>query len=283
MANQPQKKSRGIKKVLIVATLLLLAGILTLAALTKTRVILPAEMVLKDTNGRIQSFLSVPFSRLRLIWEAYIDLQNVKEENQVLKAQLAQLENEITSYREALIENRRLRQLLDIKNSSDWKTVVARVIGTDIAPWRAVVTIDVGKRDGVKADMPVLCQGGLLGRIIETSMSYSKVMLLTDYHSRIGAIVQRNRARGILKGDGTRGCILDYVKKGIDIQVGDTVITSGLDGIFPKGLLLGKVKLVGPGDRSDLFQFIGVEPAASIEDTEEVLVLKSHLPKIKKQ
>jgi len=283
LANQPPKKSKGIKKVLIVATLLLLAGLLTLTTLTRTRIILPAEMVLKDTNGRIQSFLSVPFSKLRLIWEAYIDLQGVKEENQVLKAQLAQLENEITSYREALIENRRLRQLLDIKNSSNWKTIVAQVIGTDIAPWRAVITIDVGKRNGVTVDMPVLCQGGLLGRVIETSISYSKVMLLTDYHSRIGAIIQRNRARGILKGDGARGCILDYVKKGVDIQIGDTVITSGLDGIFPKGLLLGKVKLVGPGDKSDLFQFIGVKPMADIEETEEVLVLKSPLPKIKKK
>jgi len=274
LPHQSPKNSKGIRRVIIVATVLIIAGLLTLAALTKSRLILPAKMVLKDTNGHIQSLLSIPFSRLRLIWEAYIDLQNVKEENQVLKAQLAQLENEITAYREALIENRRLRQLLEIKESSEWKSVVAHVVGTDIAPWRAVVTIDAGKKDGLTIDMPVLCQGGLLGRVIETSMSYSKVMLLTDYHSRIAAIVQRNRARGILKGDGTRGCALDYVKKGVDIQIGDVIITSGLDGIFPKGLLIGKVKFVGPGDKSDLFQFIGVEPSAKIQEAEEVLVLK---------
>ncbi len=246
---------------------------LTLVLLTKTRIIVPAEMALKDTNGRIQSIVFSPFSKLRLIWRSYLDLVNVKEENQVLRAQLAQLENEITTYREALIENRRLKQLLDIKDTAPWKSVVAHVVGTDIASWRAVITIDAGKKDGIDVDMPVLCQGGLLGRVIESSMAFSKVMLITDYHSRIAALVQRNRARGIVKGEGARGCVLDYVKKGVDIQVGDIILTSGLDGVFPKGLLVGKVKLVGPGDKSDLFQYIAIEPTARINEAEEVIVL----------
>ena len=273
MPHKSTKKSKVSKRALLIIIMLLLAGGLTLALVTKTGIILPAQMFLRDANGQIQSLLSSPFLQIRRLWESYVDLQNVKEENQVLKAQLAEMEDEITTYREALIENRRLKQLLEIKESNPWKSVVAHVVGTDIAPWRAVITIDAGKANGVAMDMPVLCQGGLLGRVIEPSMHYSKVMLLTDYHSRIAAIVQRNRARGILKGDGARGCILDYVKKGVDIQGGDIIITSGLDGIFPKGLLLGKVKLVGPGDKSDLFQYIGVEPTANIDQAEEVLVL----------
>ncbi len=273
MPHQSPKKSNATKRLLVVSILLIIAGIITLGVLTKSRLVLPIEMAIKDTNGQLQTLLTTPFSRLKQIWNAYVVLQNVKEENQVLRAQLAELENEITTYREALIENRRLRQLLDIKESRQWQTKVAHIVGTDIAPWRAVVNIDAGKKDGISVDMPVLCQGGLLGRVIETSMSFSKVMLITDYHSRIAAIVQRNRARGILKGDGARGCVLDYVKKGVDVQKGDIIITSGLDGIFPKGLMVGKVKLVGPGDKSDLFQFIGVEPSARIDQVEEVLVM----------
>ncbi len=250
-----------------------MTGGLTLAVMTKTSIILPAEMFLQDADGRLQALLSSPFLQIRHIWESYVDLQDVNEENHVLKAQLAEMENEITTYREALIENRRLRQLLEIKKRAPWKSTVAHVVGTDIAPWRAVITIDVGRADGITPDMPVLCQGGLLGRVIDTSMHYSKVMLVTDYHSRIAAIVQRNRARGILKGDGARGCILDYVKKGVDVQSGDVIITSGLDGIFPKGLLIGKVKLVGRRERSDLFQYIGVKPTGNINEAEEVVVL----------
>ncbi|NPA94952.1 MAG: rod shape-determining protein MreC [Thermodesulfobacteria bacterium] len=273
MSRQPPKKSKGNKKALLPAIITVVVLGLTIVLITKTGIIVPAEMALKDTNGRLQSLVFSPFSKLKLIWKSYLDLVNVREENEVLKAQLAQLENEITTYREALIENRRLKQLLDIKESAPWKGVVAHVIGTDIASWRAVITIDAGKENGIDVDMPVLCQGGLLGRVIESSMAFSKVMLLTDYHSRVAALVQRNRARGIIKGEGSRGCKLDYVKKGVDIQVGDTVVTSGLDGVFPKGLLVGKVKAVGPGDRSDLFQYIAVKPSAKIDEAEEVLVL----------
>ncbi len=273
MPHQPRKKPKAFKKPLILVSFILVITGLTLILLSKSGIISPAEMFLKDTSGQLQSFFSAPFFQVKHLWSSYIDLQKVKEENQVLKAQLAELENEMTTYREALIENRRLKQLLEIKEKTPWNSIVAHVVGTDIAPWRAVLTIDVGKVDGLAEDMPVLCQGGLLGRIIDTSMHFSKVMLVTDYHSRIAAIVQRNRARGILKGDGARGCILDYVKKGVDIQSGDVIITSGLDGIFPKGLLVGKVKLVGPGEKSDLFQYIGVEPTAKINEAEEVLVL----------
>ena len=273
MPHQPRKKTKAFKRPIIFVSFVLVIIGLTLVLLSKSGIISPAEMFLKDTNGQLQSFFSAPFFQVKHLWSSYIDLQKVKEENQVLKAQLAQLENEMTTYREALIENRRLKQLLEIKENTPWNSIVAHVVGTDIAPWRAVLTIDVGKANGVAEDMPVLCQGGLLGRIIDTSMHFSKVMLVTDYHSRIAAIVQRNRARGILKGDGASGCLLDYVKKGVDIQSGDVIITSGLDGVFPKGLLVGKVKLVGPGEKSDLFQYIGVEPTAKIDEAEEVLVL----------
>lgn len=204
-----------------------------------------------------------------------MDLVEAKQENKILKAHISQLQAEITTYREALIENGRLKQLLKIKRKRPEKFIAANVVGVDLASWRAIITINAGKTHGVLKNMPVLSQGGVIGRVIEAGINHSRVMLITDYNSRVAAIIQRNRARGILKGQGIRGCILDYVKKGIDVQVGDIVITSGLDGIYPKGLVLGEVRLVGPGEREDLFQNIMVEPMAHMHKVEEVLVLLS--------
>jgi len=202
-----------------------------------------------------------------------------KEENEVLLARLAQLQNEISGYREALIENRRLRQLLDVKKQQEgYKTVLANVIGCDISPWRAVVVIDKGKMDGLAADMPVLSQAGVIGRVIEVGMSCSRVMLVTDFQSRIAAIIQRNRARGLLTGRGREGCSLEYVEKGVDVESGDIVITSGLDAVFPKGLLLGEVVSVKASDHSNLFQDIKVRPFSDASRVEEVLVLLTVFP-----
>jgi len=275
----PRKQEKSIgKKIIIFVCLLLFVSVIGIVTIRfkAGNIALPAVMMLKDTGGRLQQFLFVPFSRIKILWESYADLRQTKEENEILRARLAQLQSEITSYREALIENRRLRQLLDVKRRQSGKTLLAHVVGCDIAPWRAVVTIDRGKRDGIMPDMPVLAQGGVIGRVIETSMSYSKVMLLTDYQSKIAALVQRNRARGLLAGRGRAGCRLEYVEKGVDVEAGDVIITSGMDAMFPKGLLLGEVTSVKASDQSNLFQEIKVRPFSDVAKAEEVLVLLTH-------
>jgi rod shape-determining protein MreC len=272
----PRKKEKSHrKKIVIFICLFLFVVIIGLVSIRfkAFNVVLPAVTMVKDTSGRLEQFLFVPMSRVKILWESYVDLRGAKEENEILKAQLAQLQNEITTYREALIENRRLRQLLVVKRHQPGKTLLAHIVGCDIAPWRAVVTIDRGKVDGLLPDMPVLSQGGVIGRIVETGMSYSRVMLITDYQSRIAAIVQRNRARGLLTGLGREGCRLEYVEKGIDVEAGDVIITSGMDAIFQKGLLLGEVISVKTSDQSNLFQEIMLKPFADVDKAEEVLVL----------
>ncbi len=271
---QKQKKSPR-KKIIIVICLFLFAAVIGLVTIRfkASNLAVPAVVMIKDTGGRLQQLFFVPVSRIRTLWESYLDVRQARQENEILKARLAQLQMEITRYREALIENRRLKQLLDVKNSLNGKTLLAHVVGCDLAPWRAVATIDRGKKDGLKTDMPVLARGGVIGRITETGMSYSRVMLITDYQSRIAALIQRNRARGLLIGRGLDGCSLEYVEKGVDIEPGDIVITSGMDAVFPKGLLLGKVVSVKPSGQSNLFQGIKVKPFSDVGKTEEVLVL----------
>ncbi len=271
---QENKTKERIKKALILLFILALTiSGFSLNYLFKHKITAPIETALKDISSQLQGYLSEPFTKLRLIWKSYLELKNVKEENQILKLQLAELQQEITTYREALIENRRLKKLLNIKRKLNKKSIVGRIVGIDIATWHSILTINIGKTDGVNLNAPVLSQGGLVGRIIEVGLHYSKVMLITDYNSRVAVIVQRNRARGILKGIGEKGCILDYVKKGIDVQTGDLIITSGIDGIFPKGLQVGRVSSIEPQDNMELFQHIKVEPSVDLDSIEEVLVL----------
>ena len=278
MPRKPEKpgKKKG-RILLIVLVLSVIFGAISLR-FGASNVTGPASTLFADINGRVQQALFYPALRIKAIWDSYIDLVNLKERNAVLRAQLSELRSEITTYREALIENRRLRQLLDMKRRHLGKTIVAHIVGCDLASWTAVVTVDRGKKDGLEPDMPVLVRAGVIGRVIDTSMSFSRVLLISDYHSRIAALIQRNRARGLLHGQGSGKCSLDFVKKGVDVQVGDTIITSGMDEIFPKGLILGKVISVNPGDKSELFQDIRVEPSSKIEELEEVLILLTTKP-----
>ncbi|RUM92577.1 MAG: rod shape-determining protein MreC [Thermodesulfatator sp.] len=279
MPQKQQKSSR--KRVRFFICFVLFAAVIAgvTLKLKTSDIALPAVMMFKDTGGKFQQFFFIPFSRIKTLYKSYANLRTAKEENEVLRARLAQLQNEISGYREALIENRRLRQLLDVKKQQEgYKTVLANVIGCDISPWRAVVVIDKGKIDGLAADMPVLSQAGVIGRVIEVGMSCSRVMLVTDFQSRIAAIIQRNRARGLLTGQGREGCSLEYVEKGVDVESGDIVITSGLDAVFPKGLLLGEVVSVKASDHSNLFQDIKVRPFSDASRVEEVLVLLTVFP-----
>ena len=199
-------------------------------------------------------------------------LHDVTVENAALKKEIARLQQEIVHYNEAVIANTRYKKLLDIKETSKIPVVAAEVIGSDLAPWVWSLTIDKGRRDGVGAEMVVLSGAGVIGQIMESSEHTSKVLLLADHNSAVAALVQRSRVPGILKGAGDGLCRLAYVGKEEDVEVGDTIITSGTDQIFPKGLLLGTVTAVDKGSGSDLFQIITVKPSVDLKRVEEVLV-----------
>ncbi len=273
---QNQHKSPG-EKIIIVACLIIFAGVIGIVTVRwrAAGIMQPAVTMFKDASCKLEQVMSAPFSRLAAVWDSYVDLRSVREENKILKVQVARLREEIAGYREAVIENRRLRQLLKIKKHLPDKSLLAHIVGCDLAQWKAVVTIDMGRKDGIMPDMPVLSTGGVIGRVIETGMSFSRVMLINDYQSRIAAIVQRNRARGILAGQGRSGCSLEYIEKGVDVEPGDIIITSGMDAMFPKGLLLGKVISVKTTNQSKLFQEIRVKPFSDVNTVEEVLVLLS--------
>lgn len=218
-------------------------------------------------------FLGRIFTGIEEFLRDYIWFKNLRGENAELKKQVAELESKIATYHEAFVENMRLRRLLDFKTSVKAETVAARVIMHDLTGWFQTLMIDKGFKDGITPDMPVVNDEGVIGRILDVSDRHSRVLLITDPGSSVDAVVQRNRVRGILSGKDANGCLLKYVRSNLDIQQGDLLISSGKDGVFPKGLRLGVIQ-ASYKDPVDLFQKIEVKPLVRLSALEEVLIIK---------
>lgn len=207
-----------------------------------------------------------------VIWSDYLDLVNVRKENKELRQSIKILNTRQMENREALIANERLKRLLDLKTSLQTPALAASVIGEDGSPWFKTLVIDRGEADGLSEGMPVVAVNGVVGRLIKVAANSSRVLLLTDHASAVAAVVQRSRARGVVKGTGGGRCSLEFALRDEDVKVGDAVITSGIGGVFPKGLNVGEVTMVKKGTYG-IFQTVEVRPTVNIARLEEVLVL----------
>ncbi|MBW2599545.1 MAG: rod shape-determining protein MreC [Deltaproteobacteria bacterium] len=212
------------------------------------------------------------FSSIGGAWERYVMLVGLEGENRELKARVTFLMKEVNDYREMSLEYVRMKKLMNIRGNIGFPTVAARVVGRDRLSVFRTVLIDKGTADGIKPGFPVITEEGVAGRVIEASWNVSKVLLLVDYNSNIDAIIQKNRCRGVLRGCGRSGCELKYVQRSEDVKVGDVVISSGLAGVFPKGLVLGGVAAVDK-EEAGLFQRIRVSPAVDVNKMEDALVI----------
>jgi len=206
------------------------------------------------------------------LWRGYFYLVGLEQENQALKRELQELKLQMNRYREADLANERLRALLNFKKSIATPLLPAQLVAFDPSGWFQTILIDKGRNDGVVQDMAVVSSEGLVGRIIGVGNHHAKVLLILDGNSAVDAYIQRSRARGVLVGLGMELCLLKYVQRNEDVQVGDQVISSGMGGVFPKGLLVGTVQEVVRGS-SGLFQRVEVEPAVNFSRLEEVLVV----------
>ncbi len=208
----------------------------------------------------------------RDIWEHYFLLVSVSQENLQLKRSLGEAVEKSNQWNESELANDRLRSLLNFQTTTANEVLPAEVIGKDPSAWFKTIIIDKGKSDGLQKGLPVVIAQGIAGQIVETADHYSKVMLIIDRNSAVDALVQRSRARGIIKGTSADQCRFDYVLQKHDVQIGDTVVASGFDGVYPKGLRLGWVSdLVKP--EAEIFQEITVTPYVDFEKLEEVLVV----------
>jgi rod shape-determining protein MreC len=228
--------------------------------------------IVLETAAPIEDAINISLKSLHDVWKRYLFLVGLQDENRRLRHESAVLNDQLNLYREGYLEGIRLRQLLNIKDNIKHRTVVARVIDNDRTTLFKTLLINKGTADGLRVGLPVLADRGVVGRIIESSWHASRVLLMIDDNSNIDALIQRSRAQGILQGAGSAGCNLKYISRVEDVQTGDVVLSSGLAGVFPKGLLLGVV--TGASRREGgLFQKIDVSPAVDFSKLEEVLAL----------
>jgi len=206
------------------------------------------------------------------IWENYISLVGVREENKRLRAVIEEQNTRLIRSREAVLANERLQRLLDLKGGLQGTSIAANVIGEDATPWFRTVIIDRGSMDGVREGMPVVAAAGVVGRVVRVAANSSRLLLLTDHASAIAATVQRSRARGVVMGKAGGLCSLEFSQRGEDVRVGDVVVTSGIGGVFPKGLPIGEVTMVKKGEYG-IFQSVDLRPYVAMSRLEHVLVL----------
>jgi rod shape-determining protein MreC len=208
------------------------------------------------------------------VWVRYVALTGLARENEELKREIETLRARIGENREAILENRRLKELLAFSGKIEKRTLGARVIGHDAYPWFHALFIDAGTERGVTPGMAVVAPAGGVGRIYKTYRDFSVVLLLTDGRFAADVIVERTRARFIAEGMGKGLSRLKYVSPTQGVAIGDRILFSGFDGSMPKGILLGTVAGVEV-PRKGLFLEVKVQGAVNYRELEEVLVVLS--------
>ncbi|OGP52511.1 MAG: rod shape-determining protein MreC [Deltaproteobacteria bacterium RBG_13_52_11] len=211
---------------------------------------------------------------VRTVFQNYVFLVHLKEENYRLQEEVRRLKRENDDLKESAQALERLRRLLLLKERVPITMISAEVVAYSPSASFRTIVINKGERDGVKKGVPVVTWEGVVGRVMRISPSSSVVLLVIDRNSSVDCLVQRTRTRGIVEGEGGDRCYLRYVPRTEDIQVGDHIITSGLEGIFPKGLSMGEVVRVEKKEYG-LFQEVEVTPSAHFSRLEEVMVILS--------
>ncbi|MGO9572651.1 MAG: rod shape-determining protein MreC [Desulfomonilaceae bacterium] len=222
--------------------------------------------------GPLLQGVSSAHAQAKHVWQSYVWLIGVREQNEALRKEIRKLRRDKAALLDQESENRRLKKLLDLRAGYEFPSVVAQVVGEDAAGWYRTLFINRGLDEGVRPDMPVTVAEGVVGRVVNSSSAMSRIILLTDPNHSVDCRVARTRDRGILSGSLERGCILRYINLKSGIKSGDEVVTSGLDGIFPRGLPIGKVETVDKGTQG-LFLEARVAPVVDFSEIEEVVVV----------
>jgi rod shape-determining protein MreC len=249
-----------------------LGQILLISAQVNTKSGVPViERVTFGVFSEVQRGLSGSFSGIRHVWTGYIGLRHLKVENDALKRDLAAAQIAVQEQRALADRTRGLERLLDMREHLALQTTAAEIIGAAATPDFRTLTIDKGTRDGVRADMAVIAPAGIVGRLVVPSLRSAKVQLLIDRNAAAGAIIERTRAQGVVVGGGDDRLRLEYMSEVFDVVVGDVVVTSGIDGIYPKGFVIGKIESVERAGSS--YKRITIKPAVDFSSLEEVLVV----------
>jgi rod shape-determining protein MreC len=258
------------------------AGYLLAAAVVGQVILISAQVQTKRGVPILQTAIFGVFSEVerratavvsfaRNSWSGYVDLRRVRAENETLKRELAETQVAVQEQRALADRARSLERLLEFRERIPLTTAAADVIAAAASPDFRTLTIDKGSSDGLTRDMAVISPAGIIGRLVLVSPRASKVQLLVDRNAAAGALIERSRAQGIVVGRGDNWLRMDYVSEVSDVVKGDVVVTSGIDGIFPKGFVIGQVESVEKAGVA--YREIIVKPAVNFSSLEEVLVV----------
>jgi rod shape-determining protein MreC len=252
-----------------------LLAVLSLTLLTwkvKNRVpVIMFENAVLSITRPLQQAATWTTQSLRGVWDNYVYLVNVQRDNQRLREETKWLRQENHRYLEAYLQYQRLQRLLNFREQTPFDVIAAAVVGRNANSWTEIIYINRGTRDKVAKGFPVVTHEGLVGQVIHAAPALSQVMLLTDFRSGVDALVQRTRASGVVAGRGRHLAELKFLPVGADLQPGDRLISSGMGGVFPKGLIIGEVRDIHRNGRQT--QQVEIQPSVDFSHLEEVLVL----------
>ena len=250
----------------------ILGHILLISAQVNSRSGVPVlEAVTFGIFAEVQRATASGVAVFRRGWIDYVVLRRVKAENDELKQELASAKIELQEQRALADRSREFERLLELRDHTNLSTAAAEIIAVSATPDFRTLTIDKGTRDGLRPDMAVIAPEGVVGRIVVPSARAAKVQLLIDRNAAAGAIVERSRAQGVVIGTDDDRLRMEYVADVADVAVGDGVMTSGIDGIFPKGFIIGRIEAIEKSGGG--YKRITVKPAVDFSRLEAILVV----------
>jgi rod shape-determining protein MreC len=236
-----------------------------------------AVHALLEIAAPIQKAITRPVHFVRDTWQRYVALVDLELENRELRERLARLEHDNLQFREALVASGQLQRIAQMRREFEVPLLPARVVGQDASAWSQALLLDRGRSAEVRSGMPVLVDQGLVGLVNATTPHAARAMLVLDRRSAVDAMIQRSRARGLVRGLGGEELEFVFMVRGDDVQVGDEVITAGVGGVYPKGIRVGTIVSV-KAEREELLHTARVRPAVDFGRLEQVFVVLQRGP-----
>jgi len=266
------RASAGKKNVIILASIILACFALMTVNIKRSPKPFFLESVFIWIISPAQNLFTEMADSAASVVNHYLLTADVSRENEALKKKIGALLKENNALTEKALRQKRVGSLVDYQKKTGAKAVVADIVGRDATQWSKMIFINKGTRHGVVENLPVVTDRGVVGHIIQASSKVSKALLIIDSRSAVDSLFQDSRVTGVVVGAGDGMCKMKFVPVGADMKIGDRVISSGLGGIYPKGLMVGTVtRLIK--SKEGLFQEVTIKPGADLSRLEEVLVL----------
>ncbi|MBZ0273568.1 rod shape-determining protein MreC [bacterium] len=256
----------------LLAVLLVLLGLhLATSSLDKGEDTGQIGRIILDVYTPVHAAIAWPIERVADYLEEYVFIFGAGRENKLLRDRVEELTLEVARLREAERENDRLRTLVAFREERAKEAIVAKVIARNVSQEFRTAIVNKGRNDGVERNMIAYTPNGLVGHVTEATARAAKILLIVDGTSVVDAVAQSTRASGLVRGRGAATCVMEFVQRTDSVEIGDSVVSSGVGGVFPSGFVIGAVTSID-NESNDMFQNVEITPAVNFADIEEILI-----------